>query len=123
MNPRKTTLALSAIVVLILVVSISMGQQVRRVDDAALKNAGKTGEEWLTYGLSQGETRFSPLNQIKTTNVSRLGLQWSADIGAGGGGQEATPLVANGVIYGITNWSVVFAVDARTGKEKWRWDP
>jgi glucose dehydrogenase len=31
--------------------------------------------------------------------------------------------VANGVIYGITNWSIVFAVDARTGKEKWRWDP
>ena len=43
--------------------------------------------------------------------------------GAGGGNQEATPLVWNGTIYSITNWSVVFAVDARTGKEKWRWDP
>src|SRR6185436_5539803 len=29
----------------------------------------------------------------------------------------------NGTLYGITNWSVVFAVDARTGKERWRWDP
>ena len=37
--------------------------------------------------------------------------------------QEATPLVWNGTLYGITNWSVVFAVDARTGKERWRWDP
>ena len=54
---------------------------------------------------------------------SRLGLAWSYDVGAGGGGQEATPLVWNGTIYGITNWSVVFAVDARTGKERWRWDP
>jgi glucose dehydrogenase len=44
-------------------------------------------------------------------------------LGSGGGGQEATPLVWNNTIYGITNWSVVFAVDARTGKEKWRWDP
>ena len=50
-------------------------------------------------------------------------MAWSYDLGAGGGNQEATPLVRNGVIYGITNWSVVFAVDARTGKERWRWDP
>ncbi len=55
--------------------------------------------------------------------MKRLGLAWSYDLGAGGGGQEATPLVSNGTIYGITNWSVVFAVDARTGKERWRWDP
>ena len=50
---------------------------------------GKTGDEWLTYGHTQGETRYSPLHQINTTNVSRLGLAWSHDIGAGGGGQEA----------------------------------
>ena len=43
--------------------------------------------------------------------------------GRGGGGQEATPLFSNGTLYSITNWSIVFAVDARTGKEKWRWDP
>ncbi len=79
--------------------------------------------DWLTYGLTQGETRYSPLDQINAGNVKRLGLQWSYELGAGGGGQEATPLVWNGTIYGITNWSVVFAVDARTGKERWRWDP
>jgi quinohemoprotein ethanol dehydrogenase len=81
------------------------------------------GEDWLSYGLTPGETRYSPLNQITATNVGRLGLDWSYDIGPGGGNQEATPLESNGVIYGITNWSIVFAVDARTGKEKWRWDP
>jgi quinohemoprotein ethanol dehydrogenase len=98
-------------------------QQARRPDDAALRNAGKTGEEWLTYGLTPGETRYSTLNQINAGNVSRLGLAWSYDLGQGGGGQEATPLVFNGTLYGITNWSVVFALDARTGKERWRWDP
>jgi quinohemoprotein ethanol dehydrogenase len=98
-------------------------QAPHRVDDVALRNAGKSGDEWLTYGFNYGETRYSPLNQINTTNVSRLGLAWSYDVGPGGGNQEATPLVWNGTIYAITNWSVVFAIDARTGKEKWRWDP
>jgi PQQ-dependent dehydrogenase (methanol/ethanol family) len=93
------------------------------VDDLALRNAGKSGEEWLTYGLNQGETRYSPLKQIDTTNVSRLGLSWLYDVGPGGGNQEATLLFWNGNLYGITNWSVVFSVDARTGKERWRWDP
>ena len=97
--------------------------QTRRVDDAALKNAGKSGEEWLTYGFSQGETRYSPLNQINPSNVGSLALKWSYDLGNGGGPQEATPLLWNGTLYGVTNWSVVFALDARTGKEKWRWDP
>src|SRR5580700_6244615 len=100
-----------------------LAQQARKVDDAALKNAGKSGDEWLTYGLTPGETRYSPLNQINATNVGRRGLAWSYDVGPGGGNQEATPLVFDGTIYGITNWSVVFAVDARTGKERWRWDP
>jgi len=100
---------------------VTLGARVRRVDDAALKSA--PGDDWLTYGLTQSEARFSPLKDINTTNVSRLGAAWSYEVGSGGGGQEATPLVWNGTIYGITNWSIVFAVDARTGKERWRWDP
>jgi quinohemoprotein ethanol dehydrogenase len=96
------------------VVSIAAAQQIQ--------NAGTSGE-WLTYGLTPSETRYSPLDQINAANVKRLGLAWSYDLGAGGGGQEATPLVWNGTIYGITNWSVIFAVDAKTGKERWRWDP
>ena len=103
--------------------SAAVAQQTRRVDDAALRNASKNGEEWLTYGRDPGETRYSPLNLINAGNVGRLGLKWSYDLGVGGGNQEATPLVRNGILYGITNWSVVFAVDARTGKERWRWDP
>jgi quinohemoprotein ethanol dehydrogenase len=93
-----------------------------RVDDAALRAAG-TASDWLTYGLNQSETRFSPLKDINGANVKRLSASWSYDVGSGGGGQEATPLVWNNTIYGITNWSLVFAVDARTGKERWRWDP
>src|SRR6266436_2613695 len=103
---------------------ISFGQ-VRRVDNSALRNAAKSASEgdWLSYGLTPGETRFSPLKQIDASNVKRLGLVWSYEAGDGGGDQEATPLVWNNTIYGVTNWSIVFAVDARTGKQKWRWDP
>src|SRR2546425_3085079 len=112
-----------AVIGIVLVAWVAVAQQARRIDDAVLKNAGKAGDEWLTYGLNQYEQRYSPLKQIDTTSVSRLGLAWSYDVGTGGGGQEATPLFWNGTLYGITNWSIVFAVDARSGKERWRWDP
>ncbi len=99
----------------------------QNVDANVLKNAGTPQDslqgDWLSYGHSQSETRYSPLKQIDASNVNRLGLAWTYTVGAGGGNQEATPLVWNNTIYGITNWSVVFALDARTGKELWRWDP
>ena len=113
----------AALALVALLVSISMAAQAPTIDDTALRRAGTTGDDWLTYGRNQAETRFSPLSDINTGNVTQLAPVWSFDVGAGGGGQEATPLVANGTIYGITNWSIVFAVDAKTGKEKWRWDP
>jgi quinohemoprotein ethanol dehydrogenase len=91
----------------------------RRTGTATDAQAGS----WLSYGKTQGETRFSPLKLIDTTNVKRLGLEWSYVMGAGGGNQEGTPLMWNNTLYGITTWSVVFALDAKTGKELWRWDP
>src|SRR5580704_8678458 len=57
-------------------------------------------------------------HRIDASNVKRLGLVWSYEVGDGGGDQEATPLEWNNTIFGITNWSLVFAVDARTGKQK-----
>jgi glucose dehydrogenase len=114
----------SAVAGLISVVLVSYAlQQTRKVDDNALKNAGKNAGEWLTYGQSYSEQRYSLLKQIDATNVARLAQAWSYDVGPGGGPQEATPLYANGVLYGITNWSITFAVDAKTGKEIWRYDP
>jgi quinohemoprotein ethanol dehydrogenase len=108
-------------------ISIGSAQQSRPVDEEALKNAGKTGEEWISYNVNWSEQRYSPLDQINAGNVSRLGLAWYLDIPAAPGRpqthQEGTPLVHNGVLYSIAPWSVVYAVDARTGKELWRSDP
>src|SRR5215510_8243083 len=116
---KRPLMALAAIV---FVTGLVAAWQTRRVDQNALKNADK-GSEWLTYGHTYSEQRYSTLKQIDTTNVVRLGLAWSYEVGPGGGLQEATPLFWNGVLFGITNWSITFAVDARTGKEIWRYDP
>src|SRR4030095_4291772 len=123
MRARKSMALFLSLLGLVVASLVAAGQQPRRVDDLALKNAGKTGDEWLTYGMTPGETRYSPLKQLDVNNVSRLGLAWSYEVGPGGGNQEGTPLMWNGKLFGITNWSIVFAVDARTGKELWRWDP
>src|SRR6202044_1576382 len=105
----------------------AVAQQPQPIDDAALKAAGRTGEEWISYNANWSEQRYSPLDQINASNVSRLGLAWYLDIPAAPGRpqthQEATALVHNGVLYSIAPWSVVYAVDARTGKELWRSDP
>jgi quinohemoprotein ethanol dehydrogenase len=113
--------------VALLVTALQLASAQPVVDSAVLKKAGTPADQfpgsWLTYGKSQSETRYSPLKHIDASNVKRLGLEWSYVVGAGGYNQEGTPLVWNNTIYGITTWSVVYAVDARTGKQIWRWDP
>jgi quinohemoprotein ethanol dehydrogenase len=95
-----------------------------KVTDAVLRNAAKNADEWVTYGRDYSETHFSPLKQIDATNVKRLGLAWSYETDSPAGANiEATPLVSGGVMYGILGWNVMFALDARTGAFKWRWDP
>jgi len=123
MRLRKLTLLYSSLIGLLLVAFAALAQQPSKVDDTALMNAAKTGEEWLTYNLGWSEQRYSRLDQITSGNVGRLGLAWSYDIPyasgnpAGGNRQEGTPLVHDGVMYSIAAWSVVYAVDARTVKE------
>src|ERR1700754_260827 len=101
---------------LLILAGVHAWAQTKRVDDRALRNAGKNAEEWLTYGRDYAETHFSSLKQIDTTNVKRLGLAWSWETESPAGANiEGTPLVSNGVMYGILGWNVMFAVDARTG--------
>ena len=90
------------------------------IDGARIIKA--SGEEWLSYGRTYDEQRFSPLDQINTGNVGELGLAWYADLDTARG-QEATPLVIDGKIYVTTAWSKVKAFDATTGKPLWDYDP
>src|SRR5437763_14198574 len=104
-----------------------LAQRPRQVDDAALKTGSKTGDELISYGVNWAEQRYSPLKQIDAANVSRLGLAWSQEIPLAPGNpqthQEETPLIFNGVLYGITPWSIAYSVDLHTHKEIWRADP
>jgi len=101
----KALLAAGVIATLTLISTVT-AQQPRAVDANVLKVAGTANDpmagSWLTYGLTQAETRYSLLNRIDASNVGKLGLSWSYVLGAGGGNQEATPLVWNNTIYGIT---------------------
>ena len=92
------------------------------VDDARLINAERDSANWLMYGRTYDEHRFSPLTEVNDQTVDRLGLVWSKELGTTRG-LEATPLVLDGVIYATASWSVVHAIDARTGETLWSFDP
>ncbi len=84
--------------------------------------AAPRGADWPTIGLDAAETRHSPLAQITPANVGRLGLLWSYDLQSTRG-VEATPLVVGGVMFVTASWSVVHAIDARSGRRLWTYDP
>ena len=84
--------------------------------------AAAANAEWLSYGKDYSEQRFSPLDKVNASNVKDLGLAWYAEFDTDRG-QEATPLVIDGVLYTSTAWSKVFAFDARTGERLWAYDP
>jgi alcohol dehydrogenase (cytochrome c)/quinohemoprotein ethanol dehydrogenase len=92
------------------------------VDAARLIAAETEPGQWLSHGRTYGEQRFSPLDQIDRQTVGALGLAWFADLDTRRG-QEATPLVADGVLYVSTAWSKVKAYDAATGRALWTYDP
>jgi quinohemoprotein ethanol dehydrogenase len=81
-----------------------------------------TGDNWLMYGRTYSEQRFSPLKDINDRNVKGLGLAWSTDI-ASPDGLSATPIVVDGVIYLSGGLGLVVALDAETGKQRWSFRP
>jgi quinohemoprotein ethanol dehydrogenase len=92
------------------------------VDAARIEGADQDPANWMTYGRTYSEQRFSPLSKITADNVGQLGLAWFADLETNRG-QEATPLVIDGVMYISTAWSMVKAFDAKTGALLWSYDP
>ena len=87
-----------------------------------LEQADSEPHNWLSHGNTYAEQRFSSLTQINTDNIDQLGLTWSFDLDTNRG-QEATPLIVDGVMYVTTAWSMVKALDARSGTLLWSYDP
>ena len=78
--------------------------------------------EWPLHGLDDMAQRFADLDQIDVGNVDRLGLAFFHDLGTDRG-QEATPIMVDGVLYLVSAYDVVQAVDATNGEMQWEYDP
>lgn len=102
--------------------SASAPRAFANVDDARLLRAESDADDWLSYGRTYSEQRFSSLAQINASNVGQLELAWFHDLDTNRG-QEATPIVVDGVMYTSTAWSKVVALDAASGKPLWTYDP
>jgi quinohemoprotein ethanol dehydrogenase len=90
-------------------------------NESCLRDARQTSGYQRVSDHQRG-SRFSPLNQINDHNVSQLGLAWYYDLDTNRG-QEATPIIVDGVMYFTSAWSKVFALNATTGKVLWSYDP
>ena len=97
-------------------------QSTTSVGNAQLISAQNSPENWLTYGQTYSEERFSRLQQIHSKNVEKLGLVWSLNLGTKRG-LEATPIVVDGVMFVSGPWGWVYAINTRTGKLIWTYDP
>ena len=92
------------------------------VNGDRIVKADSEPENWLAHGRTYGEQRFSPLKEISVDNVKELGLAWSYDTDTVRG-LESSPIVVDGVMFATGSWSVVYALDAKTGEQLWVYDP
>lgn len=92
------------------------------IDMRRLKEVANEPGVWLTPGRDAQRTYYSPLTQINTDTVKVLGFAWQFKTGSYRG-LEATPIVADGVMYTAGNWGTVFALEAATGRLLWRFEP
>src|SRR5262249_417452 len=93
------------------------------ITTARLENAASDTPSWLSYRRGSLGQRVVRLAQIPPANVARLRPAWVFATGGDNRGLQATPLVYNGVLYLAADQSRVFAIDARTGRKEWSYDP
>ncbi len=89
---------------------------------AAARNDGKKqNHDWQVYGGTPENNHFSSLTQINRKNVKRLKVAWTFDTEESGG-LQTSPIVVDGVLYGLSPSQKVFALNAETGKLLWQFD-
>src|SRR5262245_46520358 len=91
---------------------------------AASSAEAQAAREWPTYGGDYANTRYSSLNQITTANVSKLRVAWIRSLGSLES-QESTPIVVGDTMYVTTSTGpkYVFALSAKDGSVKWKYEP
>lgn len=83
--------------------------------------------DWPSYLGDKERSHYSPLKQINARNVKKLEVTWTYQSGGarpdGRSQIQCNPLIVDGVLYGTSPELVLFALDAATGKELWRFNP
>ena len=120
--PGLTALCLALALPLALRSSADNQAKIGDVNEARAMSDADVGNNWLLNGRTSDEQHFSPLKQITDKNISGLGLAWFMDIDSGMG-IVSEPIVVDGIAYVSAPLSVVYAVDAASGKLMWKFDP
>src|SRR5690606_1224665 len=83
--------------------------------------AGQTGEDWPYFGGDQGGQRYSPLSQINLDTIKNLEVAWEVNVGRIPA-NNSVPVKIDDTLYMCNGFSQLFALDAKTGAEKWMFD-
>ena len=118
---KNSSLRLPLYACLLLIAACEKHAEVVVYDDKALADESQTAN-WLAYGRTHNERRFSPSDQINTGNVAKLKVDWFLDLPSDVG-LVSTPLVVDGTLYFTGTMNVIRAVDAATGELLWEYDP
>jgi quinohemoprotein ethanol dehydrogenase len=118
MRPRGLNMILTLFASLALSIAVAGPNRVPPIPNEV---AGRDGN-WARVGGLSNEWHFSPLSGIDDSNVGRLGLAWSFEFDTNRG-QEASPVIVDGVMFVTSAWSKVFALNATTGTLLWSFDP
>ena len=102
---------------------VSAVAQAGPVTDKMILDDAKTTGDVLTWGMGTNGQRHSPLTKINTGNVKNLTPVWAFSFGGEKQrGQESQPVVHDGVMFVTGSYSRIFAIDARSGKELWKYE-
>lgn len=118
---RTKSIVFALSVVSIGLSSIGLTATAAPIDDTRLREAAREAANWLHYGRDYTNQRFSPLKQIDADNVGRLVPKWIYQTGTAATFQTS-PIIADGVMFISMPFSHVAAINARTGKEIWRYE-
>jgi quinohemoprotein ethanol dehydrogenase len=121
MNKLSVTNAIGLTILLLFLYSCTENKLPTNYNDEIIADETQKSE-WLAYGRTHNETRFSPSDDINENNVSDLKVDWYMDL-PDDVGLVSTPLVIDGILYFTGTMNIIRAVDAVTGELLWKYDP
>jgi quinohemoprotein ethanol dehydrogenase len=110
------------LILILLASSVSSAAEFANVTNERVLAESASGENWFLKGGNFRGEHYSPLDEVNDRNVGNLGLAWSTELPMKDG-TATTPIVVDGVVYIGGAYSLVAAIDARSGDTLWTYDP